>query len=408
MTLQGPARQNAENSYTPVATPIQVEKPPLPRARESASLAQEVFLNRKMLINARHADELRVAIVDDGILEAYEVEAAESGMCRGNIYRGVVAKVESSLNAAFIEYGADRHGFLPGDDVVPEAFHRKPSEGGKRPQIGEVLQKGMPILVQVVKEAVGQKGAALTTSLSLAGRYLVLTPFDDTRGVSRKLEDEKARKKLRQQLGSFDIPEGCGVIARTNALDQLKTSLNRDLNALVRLWKRLGAEAAKGKGPRMLYSDQDLVLQALRDYLDSSVEEVYVDNDEVFKKAEDYMRAFMPRAKTQLIRYQERIPLFARFHLDQQIDRIYDRAVTLPSGGSIVIDGTEALTAIDVNSGKTRGGTSHEDTVARTNVEAAEEVGRQLRMRDIGGLVVVDFIDMRLRRNHRKVEKTRR
>ncbi|MDY7091371.1 MAG: Rne/Rng family ribonuclease [Acidobacteriota bacterium] len=364
-------------------------------------------MSRKMLINARHSDELRVAIIDNGILEAYEVEAAESGLTRGNIYRGVVAKIESSLNAAFIDYGAERHGFLPGDDIVPDAYHKK--YGGKgRPKIADVLERGKPILVQVTKEAVGQKGAALTTSISLAGRYMVLTPFDDTRGVSRKVEDDQNRKRLREQMGGFNMPDGCGAIARTNAQDQSKTNLNRDLNALLRLWKRIAAELSKGKGPRLLYSDQDLVLQALRDYLDSSIEEVHVDDDDVLKKAEQYMRAFMPRARTKLIRYDGRIPLFARFHLDEQIDRIYDRTVQLPSGGSIVIDGTEALTAIDVNSGRTRGGNSHEDTVARTNLEAAAEVARQLRMRDIGGLVVVDFIDMRHRRNHRKVEKALR
>ncbi len=361
-----------------------------------------------MLINARHADELRLAIIQDGNLEAYEVEAAESGMRRGNIYRGVVVKIEPSLNAAFIDYGADRHGFLPGDDVLPEAFHKKVDGSVRHPPIATVLERGKPVVVQVVKEGVGTKGAALTTNLSFAGRYLVLTPFDQTRGISRKVEDEAARKKLRQQVDSLDIPENFGVIARTNALDQNKTNLARDLNALLRLWKRLRVENEQGKGARLLYSDQDLVLQALRDYLDSSIDEVLVDDDQIFQKAEEYMRAFMPRARTQLTRYEERIPLFARFHLDQQIERIYERTVELPSGGSIVIDGTEALTAIDVNSGKTRGGATHEETVVHTNLEAAYEVARQLRLRDIGGLVVVDFIDMRQHRNHRKVEKALR
>ncbi|MCB1054670.1 MAG: Rne/Rng family ribonuclease [Acidobacteria bacterium] len=364
-------------------------------------------MSRKMLINARHRDELRVAIIDEGVLEAYEVEAAESGLARGNIYRGVVAKVESSLNAAFIDYGAERHGFLPGDDIVPEAYQKRWGGSG-RPKIADVLERGKPILVQVTKEAVGQKGAALTTSVSLAGRYLVLTPFDDTRGVSRKVEDDEVRKRLKEHLATFSMPDGCGAIARTNAQDQNKTNLNRDLNALLRLWKKVLSEFDNGKGPRLLYSDQDLVLQALRDYLDTTIEEVHVDDDDVVKKAEQYMRTFMPRARTQVVRYDGRIPLFARYHLDEQIDRIYDRVVQLPSGGSIVIDGTEALTAIDVNSGRTRGGNSHEDTVSKTNLEAAEEVARQLRMRDIGGLVVVDFIDMRQRRNHRKVEKALR
>jgi len=356
-----------------------------------------------MLINAQRPEELRVAIVQGNVLENYKVDVAEAGLTRGNIYRGVIANIQPSLNAAFIDYGAERHGFLAIQDVVPEAFYRRPKN--PHPRIEEVLEKGKPIVVQVTKDPMGQKGAALTTSLSLAGRYLVLTPFDDTRGVSRKVEDEETRRKLKELAGSLDLPRGCGVILRTNALGQTKTTLARDLSALLRLWKRVQAAAIQGKGTRLLYSDQDLILQALRDYLDTSIAEVLVDDDEAYRKAQAYVDAFLPRSKTRLVRYSERLPLFSRYDLEPQIDRIYERRVELPSGGSIVIDATEALTAIDVNSGRSTRAATQEETALNTNLEAAAEVARQLRLRDLGGIVVVDFIDMRAAKNQRRVEK---
>ncbi len=360
-----------------------------------------------MLIDAQRPEELRVAIVNGNTLESFQVDFAESGLTRGNIYRGMIANVQPSLNAAFIDYGVERHGFLSIQDVVPQAYYHDPVG---HPRIEEVLDRGKPIVVQVQKDAVGQKGAALTTNLSLAGRYLVLTPFDDVRGVSRKVEDEDMRKKLKAQATKLELPAGCGVIVRTNALDQTKVALSRDLAALLRLWKRVQSEAVIGGrgGTRLLYTDQDLIVQALRDHLDASIEEVLIDDDEAFERAESYMQAFMPRGKTRLVRYAERLPLFSRYELEAQIDRIHQRAVPLPSGGSIVIDGTEALTAIDVNSGRSTRAATQEETAVHTNVEAANEVARQLRLRDIGGLVVVDFIDMRSSRNQRKVEKVLR
>jgi ribonuclease E len=356
-----------------------------------------------MLINAQRPEELRVAIVQGSTLENYKVDVAEAGLTRGNIYRGVIASIQPGLNAAFIDYGAERHGFLAIQDVVPDAYYKQPHSS--HPRIEEVLEKGKPIVIQVEKDPIGTKGAALTTGLSVAGRYLVLTPFEDTRGVSRKVEDEDTRKKLKALANGLDLPDGCGVILRTNALGQTKITLNRDLSALLRLWKRVQTAAMQGKGTRLLYTDQDLILQALRDYLDSSIEEVLVDDDEAFEKARAYIQAFMPRSKTRLVRYAERIPLFSRYDLETQIDRIYERRVDLPSGGSIVIDATEALTAIDVNSGRSTRAATQEETALNTNVEAAAEVARQLRLRDIGGLVVVDFIDMRAAKNQRKVEK---
>jgi len=361
-----------------------------------------------MLINTQTPEELRLAIVTDSTLDTYQVEVAEGGLTRGNIYRGVISNIQPSLNAAFIDYGAERNGFLAIQDVVEDAWYKKPKKKGGRPKIEEVLVKGKPIVVQISREPEGQKGAALTTNLSLAGRYLVLTPFEDTRGVSRKVEDDEDRKRLKQVAGQLKVPKGCGVIVRTNALEQTKATLSRDLAALLRIWKQVGEEARKGTSTRLLYSDQDLVLLALRDYLDSSIAEVLVDSDDAYEKAQEYMRAFMPRGKTKLVRYKERTPLFSKFNLEPQIDRIYERRVELSSGGSIVIDRTEALTSIDVNSGRSTKGASQEETAVSTNVEAAKEVARQLRLRDIGGLLVVDFIDMRSPKSRRRIEKTLR
>jgi ribonuclease E len=358
-----------------------------------------------MLINAQRPEEVRIAIISDKTLDQYEVAATESGLCRGNIYRGIVANVQPSLDAAFVAFGEERDGLVRADDVVPSAYGKKVEGEGKHPRIDRILQRGQPILVQVIRDGVGHKGALLTTNISIAGRYLVLMPFDDVRGVSRKAEDEE-RQAVKDRVAKLELPEGCGVILRTNALDQPQKILNRDLNALLRLWKTIRDEWKTGKGPRLLYSDQDLIVQALRDTLDSSISEVLVDDDEAFEKAQGYMRTFMPRAGNRLVHYTDRLPLFSRYQLEEQIDRIYQRKVDLPSGGSIVIDGTEALTAIDVNSGRATRGKSQEETAVTTNLEAAREVARQLRMRDIGGLVVVDFIDMRSVKNRREVEKT--
>jgi len=364
-------------------------------------------MSRKMLINAQRRQELRVAILSDGVLDAYQVAVADAGLSRGNIYRGVVAGLQPSLDAAFVDFGAAKDAFLSFGDVVPEAYHHKPPEG-KRPRIDAVLDRGKPVVVQVTKEATGSKGAAVTTNLSLAGRYLVLMPYDDVRGISRKVEDDETRAAMRDLAAKLAVPEGYGFILRTAALDQNKTTLNRDLAALMRLWKKILAESKRGKGPQLLYLDQDLIVQAVRDSLDATIEEILVDDDDAFDKAQAALQAFMPRGKTSLVRYRERVPLFSRYGVEDQIESIFKRTVPLPSGGSIVIDPTEALTAIDVNSGRATRAQHHEDTYLKVNTEAAREVARQLRLRDIGGLVVVDFIDMRSSRNQKEVEKAMR
>jgi ribonuclease E len=364
-------------------------------------------MTRRMLINARTPEEVRLAIVSDSTLDDYQLEVSDRSLIRGNIYRGTIASIQPSLNAAFIDYGGERHGFLSVRDVMPEAWYHQPQES-RRPKIEEVLERGKPIVVQVARESEGTKGAVLTTDLSLAGRYLVFTPFNDTRGVSRKVEDDDTRRRLKDLAATLDVPDGSGVIVRTNAIGQTKAVLQRDLAALLRLWKQVSQEARQGKGTKVLYSDQDLIYRALRDYVDSSITEILVDDDDAYAKADEHLKSFMPRSRPRLVRYKERAPLFAKFDVEEQVANIYERQVPLPSGGSLVIDRTEALTAIDVNSGRATSAGSQEETALQTNLEAAAQVARQLRLRDIGGLVVVDFIDMRAIKSQRRVEKALR
>ena len=361
--------------------------------------------NRIMLINGRHAEQLRVAVVEGGILQLYDVEGTEATLKRGNIYRGVVANIERSLNAAFVEFGDAKHGFLTRHDVIPQAFHRA---AGDSAPIDQILQKGQPMVVQVTRDAEGGKGATLTTNISLAGRFLVYFPYDAQRGVSRKVEDEALRRKLREKAKDLDLDEGEGVIVRTNAADQTKADLKADLQVLKRLWKAVVDDTAQGRGAKILYDDQDLLIHSLRDNLDTQIAEVLIDDERLLAKAEKYVQAVMPRAKVALKLYAEPMPLFSRFNVEPQIASIYSRTVGLPGGGAIVIDHAEALTAIDVNSGKSKAGKNQGDTASHTNLEAAAEVGRQLRLRDIGGLVVVDFIDMRSRAHRHEVEKVLR
>ncbi|MDX9723659.1 MAG: Rne/Rng family ribonuclease, partial [Myxococcota bacterium] len=365
-------------------------------------------MTRKMLINGQRAEELRVAIISDhNILEQYEVEVAEAGLNRGNIYRGVVVNVQPSLNAAFIEYGEEKHGFLSINDVVEQSYHRKPKDAN-HPNIAEVLQRNHRILVQVIKDAAGSKGAQLTTNISLAGRYLVLRPFDPRGGISRKIDDESARADLHEQVKDLGLPAGFGCIIRTNAVDQARPVLVRDAKALLRLWERIVEQSQASNDPGLLYDDQDLIVQILRDHFDSTVAEVLIDDERCFERAMTYVRAAMPASADKLSRYEDRMPLFSRFNLEPQIEGIHARTVKLPSGGAIVIDPTEALTAIDVNSAKSTRRENQDETAYHTNLEAAVEVARQLRLRDIGGLTVVDFIDMRSGKHQRDIERVLR
>ena len=357
-----------------------------------------------MLINATRPAEVRAAILDDGKLDQLEIEVRNANLLKGNIYKGRVANVEGSLGACFVEFGADKQGFLPLDEVSPSCYHRKWDKKDK-PRINEVLQRGREVLVQVVKDAVGNKGAALTTRISLAGRYIVLMPLDDSRGVSRKVSSDAQRKKIKELASKLKIPEDYGFIVRTAGLDRTRTDLNRDAAQLVRTWKNVLATDAKEKAPALLHEDRDLVVRMLRDYYDSKIERILIDDEEAVGKAEAYFRRVMPRSRKALHPYTHKVPMFARYRVEEQIEEIFSRRAGLKSGGYILIDPTEALISIDVNSGRSTKQKSQEETALHTNLEAAREVARQLRLRDLGGLIVIDFIDMPTRKANRQVEK---
>ncbi len=361
-------------------------------------------MTQKMLINAARAEEVRAATVRDGVLENLEYETRVAHLIKGNVYKGVVANVEASLNACFVEIGVHRQGFLSMDDIAPACYHDKPRGEGK-PRINEVIRRGREIVVQVTRDAMGSKGPALTTHCSLAGRFMVLMPYDGTVGISRKLEDEANRKALKATIAKLTVPDGTGFIIRTAGVNQTKTALNRDLSGLLKLWKRIKTDALKVKGPALLYEEGDLVVRMIRDYYSSDFDAIVVDTEEAMARARSYFRAVMPRTKANFVLHEDREPLFSRYRIEDQIETIHSRRVRLPSGGNIVIDPTEALTAIDVNSAKATREKSQEETALKTNLESATEIARQLRLRDLGGLLVVDFIDMSARKHNRMVEK---
>ncbi len=357
-----------------------------------------------MLINASRPAEVRAAILQNGRLDQLEIEVREAGLLKGNVYKGKIANVEGSLNACFVEFGADKQGFLPIDEIAPACYHRKWKKKEK-PRVTDVVQKGREVVVQVVKDAIGNKGAALTTRISLAGRYIVLMPLDESRGISRKVGSDSQRKKIKELAESLKIPEEYGFIIRTAGLDRTKTDLNRDAALLTRTWKNISKGSDGASAPTLLHEDRDLVVRMLRDYYDSDVTRILIDEPMSFAKAEQYFKVVMPRTKGVLEHYTNKVPLFSRYQVEDQVEAIYHRRANLKSGGYILIDPTEALTAIDINSGRSTKQKSQEETALHTNMEAAGEVARQLRLRDVGGLIVVDFIDMPSRSNNRKVEK---
>ena len=365
-------------------------------------------MSKKMLVNATHHEENRVAIVEDGTLTELDIEVAGYEPTKGNIYRAVVVRVESGLQAAFIDYGAERLGFLQIDEINYTAV--KPdyqqAEDGRRPRITDLLQRGQEILVQITKEERGTKGAALTTYLSLAGRYMVIMPGSQTRGVSRKAESDSQRKELKKAMSSLDMTENVGYIVRTAALNQTREELERDYRYLIRLYESITELDKKVKtSPSLLYKESNLIIRSIRDYFTTDMDEVLIDDPEVFKEAKDFFQMVMPDHLKLVKLHQERRPIFSRYQIEEQIETLSRNKVQLPSGGSIVIDPTEALVAIDVNSGKMSSEQGVEATATKTNLEAAKEIGRQLRLRDLGGLVVIDFIDMRDRKHMREVEK---
>ena len=362
-------------------------------------------MSKKMLINASHSEEHRAAIVEDGALTELEIEVVGREQTRGNIYKAVVVRVETGLQAAFVDYGADRLGFLQMGEIHPLCYRRAGAESKGRPRINDILQRGQEILIQVVKEERGTKGAALTTYLSLPGRYMVLMPESDTKGVSRKIEEESQRKKLKSSMASMNLPENMGYIVRTAGIGQTKEELKRDFDYLLRVYDNIQELARRSKAPALVYKESNLVIRMIRDYFSGDIDEVLVDDAKVFQEAKDFFQQVMPEYARLVKLHQEKRPIFSRYQIEEQIETISKNKVPLPSGGSIVIDSTEALVAIDVNSGKMASEQGVEATAYKTNLEAAAEVGRQLRLRDLGGLIVIDFIDMRDRKHIRDVEK---
>lgn len=358
----------------------------------------------KILINAINPEECRVAMVDDhGHLEEYYTDSSLRELSLGNIYKGVIQNVEPSLQAVFVNYAGDRNGFLQVGDIHPEYFHEEPA--GRNFDLKKMLKKGQPVLVQVQKEPSEIKGAALTTYISLAGRFVVLTPGREHVGVSRKIENDKERNRLRKIADSLPVPEGCGYIVRTVAEERTEKELAADLHQVFNLWEDIRAQGREAQAPALIYREQDLAVKILRDHLTAQVKEILVDDQSTFHKVRDYVRAIAPDQAKAVRFHKEKRPIFARHQLEEQLETIFHERVKLKSGGSIVITPTEALVSIDVNSGRGAKEGGLEETALQTNLEAADEVARQLRLRDLGGLVVVDFIDMREEKHRREVEK---
>jgi len=362
-----------------------------------------VKIMKRMLINATQPEELRVALVDGQRLYDLDIETPSREQKKSNIYKGKITRVEPSLEAAFVDYGADRHGFLPLKEVAPSVFCKQPPEG-KRLEIKDVLREGQEILIQIAKEERGTKGAALTTFISLAGRYLVLMPNNPRAGgISRRIEGEE-RSELRAVLDSLTIPDGMGMIVRTAGVGKSDEELQWDMDYLGRVWEAIEAAVPDKSAPFLIYQESNIIIRAIRDYLRPDIGEILIDDGDVYNNAREFMQQVMPHNLNKIKRYEDAVPLFTRYQIESQIEAAFQHELRLPSGGSIVIDPTEALVSIDINSSRATKGSDIEETALSTNLEAADEIARQLRLRDMGGLVVIDFIDMTPSRNQREVE----
>ena len=358
-----------------------------------------------MLINSQHPEECRAVVLDNNIIEDYIVEHSSKEQIKGNIYLGVINRVEPSIEAAFVDFGGKKYGFLPFKDVLKESYVHT-GEKKAKVRIQDVLIRGQRIAVQVAKESRDAKGPSLTNGMSLAGRFLVLMQGQGS-AVSRKIEDESERKKLKDIVAGLELPEHLGVIIRTAGVGQTKVELQKDLQMLLKIWDKVeGAQKNDSiPGPYLIYQEPELVVRTVRDHFSSDTSEIIVDSTEAYKSLKDFIKLVMPRNRNLVKLYKETKPLFSEYNVEEQIESIYQRTVYLPSGGSIVIDIGEAMASIDVNSGKTKGGLDLEETAVTTNLEAAKEVARQLRLRDLGGLIVIDFIDMFQKKNKAAVEK---
>ncbi len=410
-------------------------------------------MKQEMLINVAQPEECRIAIVEDGVLEELYVERAGQDNYVGNIYKGVVVNLEPSIQAAFVDFGVGRNGFLHISDIEPQYFrqgghdpakavghsdsrrgsqnaadsavgdefhegseddqqkHRGHRFGGRprfKPPIQDILRRGDELLVQVIKEGIGTKGPTLSTYISIPGRYLVLMPALGRIGVSRKIEDESTRRRLRDIMLELNPPKGVGFIVRTAGSDRTKRELSRDMAYLLRLWKVIARRIKKQPGPCDIYEESDMIIRTIRDIFTADVDSIYIDEPTAYKRAKEFLQLVMPRYVNRLQLFEGKEPLFCKYNLDEEIAKIHRRRVPLRSGGSIVIDQTEALVAIDVNSGSFRAEDSAEETAYQMNIHAAKEIARQLRLRDLGGVIVNDFIDMRMEKHRRGVERALR
>jgi ribonuclease E len=358
---------------------------------------------KRMLFNATQTEELRVAIVDGQKLIDLDIETAGKEQRKSNIYKGVITRIEPSLEAAFVDYGNERHGFLPFKEVS-RSFFQNPDADPARVTIKEALREGQELIVQVDKDERGNKGAALTTFISLAGRYIVLMPNNPRGGgVSRRVEGED-RNELRDTISQLEVPSGMSIIARTAGIGRSVEELNWDLSYLMQLWTAIETAAKQQSGAYLIYQEGSLVIRAIRDYFHQEIGEILIDTEAIYEQARQFMGHVMPQNVNRVKLYKDDVPLFSRFQIEHQIETAYSRQVPLPSGGAVVIDHTEAMVTIDVNSARATRGADIEETATRTNLEAADEIARQLRLRDLGGLVVIDFIDMEAARNQRDVE----
>lgn len=380
-------------------------------------------MKKEMLINVLQPEESRIAIVEDGILEELYVERTSIKTYAGNIYKGRIVNIEPSIQAVFVDFGVGRNGFLHVSDVEFQYYKHLMSERDRddaennhkskfnerssrnKPPIQEIFQRGSEVLIQVIKEGIGNKGPTLSTYISIPGRYLVLMPGLNRLGVSRKIPDEDVRRNLRKILRGLEPPSGLGFIIRTAGVDRSEKDLQRDMNYLLRLWKTLVTRVEKSSAPTDIYEENDIVIRTIRDIYNSDIDAIWIDEEEAFKRAHEFMKVVMPKHVDSVKFYEGKEPLFHTYKIEDEIDRIQSRHVPLPGGASLVIDQTEALVAIDVNSGSYRADKDAEKSAYQVNLRAAEEIARQIRLRDLGGVIVNDFIDMRDERHRRGVER---
>lgn len=402
---RGSGKKKAAQAQPPSGQPeAEVEEEPEEQEKEAGKSH-----SLKLLINADEPEECRVALLENGKLESFHVETVSREQHRGNIYKGRIVSIETNLQAAFVDIGTGKNGFLPFNEIHPEYYNKEvPADSHwKSFKIKEVLNEGQEVLVEVVKDVTGGKGASLTTYISLPGRYVVLMPGSDSRGISKKIDNEEERQKLRDMLAACNIPEGVGYIIRTASDGITKTALTNDVRYQIKLWSEIKAKGQSEPAPALLYKEQSIIDRFLRDHFSSDIEEILVDSQDAFEQVNNFL-TLLPaaqRKKTTARLHKGPRPLLNSYNIEEQIEQIFRPTVKLPSGGSIVINPTEALVAIDVNSGSTGRDKNFEDTIFLANMEAAEELARQLRLRDLGGLIVVDFIDMRPLSHIKEVEK---